>query len=427
MSNAIEVDGVYKKFRAGRGRHYSSVAEFITRKSGPVADNDPARMLSGWFWALQDCSFSVETGKVLGLVGGNGSGKSTMLKLLTRIMAPTRGSIRMTGRVGSLLEVGTGFHPELSGRDNVYFSGAVLGMRRSDIARSFDEIVEFSGCGSFIDTPIKHYSSGMSVRLAFSVASFLETDILLIDEVLAVGDADFQRRCLGKMSDVAGSGRTIVFVSHNLSAVNQLCDRAIWFDRGVVRSEGPTDQVVSTYLRDGASMAGSFAPVDDDEGEFHLLDARVLDSEGAVTSLLDTEQGLHVRLRYRLEAPISRLSVGFLLANLDGMVMLDVRDSDDRSMPVDRDAGEYVLDCTIPGPLFTRGQYVLTFFAAVPGRGWLKTYRSAIQIGFEDLNRPLDLLGTRRLGSVRPRVDLSTHLVGEAARDIEDGGDRDAR
>jgi lipopolysaccharide transport system ATP-binding protein len=213
-------------------------------------------------WALRDVSFEVKKGEVLGVIGHNGAGKSTLLKILSRITEPTRGRVEAFGRVASLLEVGTGFHPELTGRENVYMSGAILGMRRAEIDRKFDDIVDFSGVERFIDMPVKRYSSGMYVRLAFAVAAFLETEIVLLDEVLAVGDAEFQKRCLGKMEDVSSSGRTILFVSHNLSAIKSLCKRAILFERGKLKLAGAVDEVVSTYLTRGSKIKGDgYIPV----------------------------------------------------------------------------------------------------------------------------------------------------------------------
>jgi lipopolysaccharide transport system ATP-binding protein len=200
-------------------------------------------------WALKDVSFDVKEGEVVGIIGRNGAGKSTLLKVLSRITAPTEGRVKISGRVSSLLEVGTGFHPELTGRENIYLNGAILGMSREEIIRKFDDIIEFSGVEKFLDTPVKRYSSGMSVRLAFAVAAHLEPDILIVDEVLAVGDAEFQRKCLGKMDDVARSGRTVLFVSHNMPAVEGLCPRCLLLECGRVVDDGATVQVLSTYYR----------------------------------------------------------------------------------------------------------------------------------------------------------------------------------
>jgi lipopolysaccharide transport system ATP-binding protein len=225
----------------------------------------PVRWLKGQrrqeehIWALDDVSFEVKQGEVLGIIGRNGAGKSTLLKILSRITKPTRGRVELYGRVGSLLEVGTGFHPELTGRENIYLNGAILGMSRQEIERKFDEIVDFSEIERFLDTPVKFYSNGMYVRLAFAVAAHLEPEILLVDEVLAVGDTAFQSKCLGKMGDVSKQGRTVFFVSHNMSAVEKLCSKAFLIRRGNIVSEGDTDNVIATYLRTASNLSDSLA------------------------------------------------------------------------------------------------------------------------------------------------------------------------
>jgi lipopolysaccharide transport system ATP-binding protein len=234
---AIRVAGLGKRYRLGEERPLSGLLRWLT--GGPSPDE---------LWALRDVSFDVARGEAIGIVGRNGAGKSTLLKILARITEPTSGRAHLDGRVGSLLEVGTGFHPELTGRENVYLNGAILGLRRREIAARFDEIVDFSGVERFLDTPVKRYSSGMRVRLAFAVAAHLEPDILIVDEVLAVGDAEFQNRCLGKMSDVTGHGRTVLFVSHHLAALRALCTRAIWLEEGRIAAEGEVGPVVDAYL-----------------------------------------------------------------------------------------------------------------------------------------------------------------------------------
>jgi ABC-2 type transport system ATP-binding protein/lipopolysaccharide transport system ATP-binding protein len=212
-------------------------------------------------WSLRDVDLDVAEGEAVGLLGRNGAGKSTMLKVLTRITDPTSGTVRTRGRVGALLEVGTGFHPELTGRENVYLNGAVLGMARSEIDRQYDAIVDFSGVERFLDTPVKRYSSGMYLRLAFAVAAHLQADIMVVDEVLAVGDAEFQRKCLGKMADIERAGRTVVFVSHNLDAIQRLCPRSVWLEQGRVALSGPTPEVLDAYLSSGqAAVARSTFP-----------------------------------------------------------------------------------------------------------------------------------------------------------------------
>ena len=259
MSHAIRVDALGKRFLIGlRGREIGTLSETLALAVGRHAgrlrrffagDHDRDGGKTEEFWALRGLSFEVEQGEVLGIIGRNGSGKSTLLKILSRITAPSEGEATVVGRVGSLLEIGTGFHSELTGRENIYLSGTILGMTRREIAKRFDEIVAFSGVERFIDTPVKHYSSGMYLRLAFAVAAHLRTEVLLIDEVLAVGDAAFQKKCIEKMSEVASEGRTVLFVSHNLNAVSQLCGRGLLLDGGRIVSRGPVADIVASYGR----------------------------------------------------------------------------------------------------------------------------------------------------------------------------------
>jgi lipopolysaccharide transport system ATP-binding protein len=247
MSNkAIVVENISKKYIIGSHKS-ASLREEISNKIKALVSNK-ADNTEQEFWALNGVSFSVEKGEVIGIIGKNGAGKSTLLKILSRITEPTNGRIEINGRVSSLLEVGTGFHPELSGRDNIFLNGAILGMTKREISKKFDEIVDFSGINKFIDTPVKRYSSGMYVRLAFAVAAHLEPEILIVDEVLAVGDAEFQKKCLGKLKDVSSHGRTVLFVSHNMLALKGLCDRAVLLRNGTVADIGPTDQVINQYL-----------------------------------------------------------------------------------------------------------------------------------------------------------------------------------
>lgn len=267
---AIRVEGIGKEYRLGQAQpRYSTLRDVLAgsaRRAGRVLAS-PVRGMRGrqaseTFWALRDVSFQVARGEVVGIIGGNGAGKSTLLKILSRITEPTEGDAWIHGRVGSLLEVGTGFHPELTGRENTYLNGAILGMGRREIDAKFDEIVAFAEVEKFIDTPVKHYSSGMYLRLAFAVAAHLEPEILIVDEVLAVGDANFQKKCLGKMSDVAHEGRTVLFVSHNMDAVRRLCTRCVLLERGGVAAEGDTTNVISRYLSRDLGRAGPGIRID---------------------------------------------------------------------------------------------------------------------------------------------------------------------
>jgi lipopolysaccharide transport system ATP-binding protein len=261
---AIRVENIGKLYRLGTSEQHSTLRDSLVHTLGApqrawkrLSGPKPAPKSEGWLWALRNISFEVKRGELVGVIGRNGAGKSTLLKVLSRITTPTEGFADITGRVGSLLEVGTGFHPELSGRENIFLNGAILGMHKAEIARKFDEIVAFSEIEQFLDTPIKHYSSGMYMRLAFSVAAHLETEILIVDEVLAVGDAEFQKKCLGKMEDVSRGGRTVLFVSHSMPAIQRLCKRGILLSKGRVEFDGPVSAVVDRYLSVHA-LSGSY-------------------------------------------------------------------------------------------------------------------------------------------------------------------------
>jgi lipopolysaccharide transport system ATP-binding protein len=306
---AIQALGLGKEYRLGATERYRTLRESIARAArGPVdwlRGRRAAR--ADRFWALRDVSFDVRRGEVVGIVGRNGAGKSTLLKLLSRITEPTAGHADVYGRVGSLLEVGTGFHNELSGRDNIFLSGSILGMRRSEIRRKFDEIVAFSECGRFLDTPVKRYSSGMYMRLAFAVAAHLEPEILVVDEVLAVGDAAFQKKCLGKMQDVAGHGRTVLFVSHNMAAVESLCTRAILLEQGRVAAQGPTGEVIRRYLQTGEQLSGvPLAERADRKGDggARVTAVRFEDADGG--GAVHVGGRVRMTVTYEADAPLNR-------------------------------------------------------------------------------------------------------------------------
>jgi lipopolysaccharide transport system ATP-binding protein len=306
----ICTEGLGKEYRRGRqatsgllrdtlARVFSSPADFFRRK--PVDK----------FWSLRNVSLEVNEGEVLGLIGRNGSGKTTLLKILSRITHPTEGWAEIRGRVGSLLEVGTGFHPELTGRENTYLSGAILGMGRQEIARKFDEIMSFAELEKFIDTPVKHYSSGMYVRLAFSVAAHLEPEILLVDEVLAVGDLKFQRKCLGKMDEAARTGRTVILVSHQLSQIRRLCERVIWLDAGQVRKSGPAAEVVSAYEEDMSSSGlDDSRPV---EGRAQFVRWRLSGSSCSSDHALSSDGQTTVSFLLRVNEHLHSIHLGVIL------------------------------------------------------------------------------------------------------------------
>lgn len=315
-------------------------------------------------WAVRDVSFDVHQGEVVGLIGRNGAGKSTVLKLLARIATPSSGRATIHGTVSSLLEVGTGFHPELTGRDNIFLNGAILGMGRREITRKFDEIVDFSGVERFIDTPVKRYSTGMKVRLAFSVAAHLEPDILLVDEVLSVGDAAFQKKCLGKMDDVARRGRTVIFVSHNQGAVTRLCDRIILLEHGRLVEDGPAHDVMSTYLRAGTgSLAQSIwdDPSTAPGGEVVRLRAvRVLDQHRRVLESVDISRPFRLEMEYDVLRGGSEILPGFQLWNAEeGVLAFSALDLDPEWRGRRRPAGLYRTSAWIPGDLLAEGMFTV--------------------------------------------------------------------
>lgn len=306
------------------------------------------------FWALKDVSFTVEQGDIVGVIGRNGAGKSTLLKVLTRITEPTSGRAVLRGRVGSLLEVGTGFHPELTGRENIFLNGAILGMRRREIERKFDEIVAFAEVERFIDTPVKRYSSGMYVRLAFAVAAHLDPEILLVDEVLAVGDAAFQKKCLGKMKDVAGEGRTVLFVSHNMAAVSQLCGRGVWLSEGRVTQMGHAGVVVKAYLAHGGSdvpeRQWTFPGDAPGDGRVRLLAAHVRQDD-EVTAVVDINHPVCIELAFEVLRPATNLVTGVSFYSVDGACLFahcDWRQNELRP-------GKYRKVARVPATTFAEG------------------------------------------------------------------------
>ena len=320
----IEVHNLSKKYRlgvVGATTLREDLARVTSRLRGREQEAE-----KGEFWALRNVSFSVQPGEVVGIIGRNGAGKSTLLKLLSRITEPTSGRAVLRGRVASLLEVGTGFHPELTGRDNVFLNGAILGMKLPEVRAKFDEIVTFAEVERFIDTPVKHYSSGMYVRLAFAVAAHLDPDILIIDEVLAVGDVQFQKKCLGKMSDIAGQGRTILFVSHNTASIQRLCQRGIWLRQGCLAHDGPVQEVVDASMAEMTSATDDFPALRSHDGEFIIRRIILRNGDGEETTQFTPGQTmvveLHFDARVRIEAPYFWFGIATSGGSLFGANML---------------------------------------------------------------------------------------------------------
>jgi len=318
---AIRVEGLSKRYRLGERERYSALRDVFTRTlraPWKMFQRAPKEM----FWALKDVDLEVRHGEVLGLIGRNGAGKTTLLKILSRITKPTSGWAEIYGRVGSLLEVGTGFHPELTGRENVYLSGAILGMTKNEINRKFDEIVAFSELERFLDMPVKHYSSGMYVRLAFAVAAHLEPEILLVDEVLAVGDINFQKKCLGKMGDVARGGRTVILVSHQLNQIRRLCQRVAWIDEGRVRGDGPTHEVASAYELAMKAASGTELQISQGGGlKARFLGWRIANPAKDSPNELSTLGPVSLKLKLEVAKPIRKGIHGIALYSPDRQVI----------------------------------------------------------------------------------------------------------
>jgi lipopolysaccharide transport system ATP-binding protein len=359
MATAITVDELSKRYRIGQYRSaYGTLRDSIAALATRLVHGQlhaPEKDI----WALREVSFDVEEGEVLGIVGRNGAGKSTLLKILTRITTPTEGRATIQGHVGSLLEVGTGFHSELTGRENVFLNGAVLGMKRREIARRFDEIVDFSGVAPFIDTPVKRYSSGMSVRLAFAVAAHLEPEILLVDEVLAVGDAEFQRRCLGRMEDLSTSGRTVLFVSHQMQAVTRLCDRAIHLDNGMIVNDGPAADVVAHYLQTVGGAGSEIAWPDLDaapgDSRVRLRSARVVLEDGSSPSAVDVRTAVGIEIGFTvLRGEGAPIFPKIKVIDRQGEIAFNAMDTSLRWHETAQ-PGDYVSTAWIPANLLNEG------------------------------------------------------------------------
>jgi len=363
-------------------------------------------------WALRNISFDVTKGQVLGVIGRNGAGKSTLLKLLSRVTEPTEGYAEIYGRVGSLLEVGTGFHPELTGRENIYLNGAILGMKRTEIERKFDDIVAFSEVETFIDTPVKRYSSGMYLRLAFAVAAHLEPEILVVDEVLAVGDAEFQRKCLGKMSDVAAEGRTVLFVSHNMSAILRLTEEAIVLEKGALVKRASTPDAVDFYMSSGMADHGVSVWEEDDPrvrgaAPFVPRAVRVIDHLGNASSQVYSAEGFQIEFEYDLQTDITGLRVGLYLYTSRGEPILNSFDTDEGDAferHTERRAGHYTSRCTIPPDLMNGGRFVLGVNASSYRIRSYFTDEHALTFDVDPTGAPGSHWPERRMGSVRPRL-----------------------
>lgn len=421
---ALKVENISKRYRIGLAQDRpDTLRDLIISRVQRIRhlfkhENGGRWESPSHIWALKDVSFEVQRGQVLGIVGRNGAGKSTLLKILSRVTDPTEGYGEIHGRVGSLLEVGTGFHPELSGRENIYLNGAILGMRREEIDRKFDEIVDFSEVGKFIDTPVKRFSSGMYLRLAFAVAAHLEPEILVVDEVLAVGDAEFQRKCLGKMNDVAQEGRTVLFVSHNMSAILRLTQETIVLDQGQIVMRAPTPEAVDHYLNMGLTKQGErFWTPDEIGGEmapFKPVALRVLNPLGQVVDTVNAADGFSIELEYNLTDAINGLRVGLYMMTTRGEYVFTTFDTDDPGLYQNysqRPSGHYVSRCHIPPNLMNEGRFVLGVNASIYRIKRFFQDDKALTFTVDATGAPGTQWPEKRLGPVRPKLDWEIETV----------------
>ena len=370
----ISIENVSKSYRLGAigtGTFRGDLKRWWARQRGKpdpfqiIGEADHGNRQGETIWALKDINLQVQQGEALGIIGRNGAGKSTLLKILSDVTAPTSGEVKIKGRIASLLEVGTGFHPDLTGRENTYLNGAILGMSRAEVNRKFDEIVDFSGIEKFIDTPVKRYSSGMYVRLAFAVAAHLEPEILIVDEVLAVGDAEFQKKCLGKMGDVAKEGRTVLFVSHNMVAVQSLCQRAIWLDAGQLKEQGDVSQIVANYLQSGQVKDNANERLWSDMAEapgnetVRLHRISVQPEEGKPGDMIGMQMPLRIEVEYWNLLPDVHLHATLHFYNDQRILAFTTSDmeSKDFELHIHPPVGLFRSVCHIPGGLLNSGYY----------------------------------------------------------------------
>lgn len=409
MSAIIKAEGISKRYiidhQKGRAKS-SSVKEALAERWKRFSSSETA-LESGTreeFWALRDVSFDIQAGDRVGVIGSNGAGKSTLLKVLSRITEPTHGRISIQGRMASLLEVGTGFHPELTGRENIFLNGAILGMTKSEIQRHFDAIVDFAGVEKFLDTPVKRYSSGMYVRLGFAISSHLEPEILIVDEVLAVGDADFQRKCLGKMKDASSSGRTILFVSHNLTAVQSLCNVGMFMKKGQLVQMGETNEVIATYLShiQKTALSSFFERPEVAPGNDRVRLKRI----EVLPHLPEGQSHLDVRTPFRIEMecwnlmPGTHLNFSLHVSSLTGEVIFNIG-----SPSILCESGIITASCEIPGNFLNDGSYALSFMVVKDTASPVFNFEEALIFDIEDYREGTAWYG-KWPGYVRPQIPL---------------------
>ena len=423
MATAIEFNHVGKQYRLGLvstgtishdlNRWWQTA---ILRKEDPYlkigsVNDRTTKADSEYVWALRDIDFKVEQGDVVGIIGKNGAGKSTLLKLLSKVTGPTVGTIRARGRIASLLEVGTGFHPEMTGRENIFMNGAIMGMTKQEIAAKLDEIVAFSGCEKYIDTPVKRYSSGMTVRLGFAVAAHLDPEILVVDEVLAVGDAEFQKKAIGKMQDVSrGEGRTVLFVSHNMTSVKSLCKHGVILKDGMLLEQGEIDPIVTRYLRGDSAIDNykTFSEPLKGKNGFELLEIGVRPKGGDFTDVMRVTDDVEIVIRYRLAQPHEKFWITMHMKNEQGERMFSTSGGG-RCYDKYHEAGEYEQICHLPKEFFNWGSYTIDILALSQPSNieWLMNESDIIS--FTLANRPIAIGGWmgKEPGDITPKFEYT--------------------
>ncbi len=416
MRPIIKAEHLGKRYELGAERAaYSTVRESLMNAArAPLKLLGRAKRNGGKpsVWALKDVSFDIYPGEVVGIIGRNGAGKSTLLKLLSRITEPTTGRAELYGRVGSLLEVGTGFHPELTGRENIFLNGSILGMTRREIESKFDEIVAFAEVQKFLDTPVKRYSSGMYVRLAFAVAAHLEPEILVVDEVLAVGDHAFQQKCLSKMHDVSTHGRTVLFVSHNMGAISRLCGRCILLEQGEVVEAGPTSAVVQTYMTSGMMDRAEYRQEAKPEKEISLRRIALVAPTGEVRSEVGYDESVTFMIDYEVNRAVTGTSVGLALFTVDGTCAFATADFDAHpELLSTRAPGSYRTTVSLPGRWLNTGRYTVSVHIANAMSGVAYDDVEALVFNVVDTGTPGSRHGVERKGVLQPLLDWKTDRV----------------
>lgn len=367
----IQIENLWKEYRLGvigHGTLTHDLQSWWARVRGkedpnstvlPISAGQKKQIEGDRFWALQDINLEVKEGEILGIIGKNGAGKSTLLKILSRVTAPTKGSIKVKGRIASLLEVGTGFHPELTGRENIFMNGAILGMSKQEIRHKLDEIIDFSGVEDFIDTPVKRYSSGMYVRLAFAVAAHLDPEILIVDEVLAVGDMEFQKKCLGKMNEVSRGGRTVLFVSHNMAAISTLCSRCLLLDRGRTEAAGTATEVIEAY-RTGRQPDGGGVILPESNAQARHVEILLLNVDNRLSTQFDCNQEIRVRMRFAVLTALENLEIFFFVYDRYGHMLFQSTSAACGKGLQTFSPGIYLADVLIPRLFLAPGEYSVT-------------------------------------------------------------------